>query len=694
MSSEPNRRAGATERHGTDLYADGRVDPADGNTLAAIDGDGARAVGTSVRSATGTARRTTPVTTCHCAVANTGAGAGAPVVALIGAPNSGKSTLFNALTGSRVTVGNWPGTTVEVSRGVWSQRTLLDLPGAYSLDPLSPDEELTRDLLLTDPDDRPDLVIVVADAANLARGLYLVSQVRENRQRVIVALTMLDVAHRRGIEIDTYALSQALGCPVVELDPRRREGLGALNTAVAASLDAPEPRRRPHDCCADELEKADERFAWVAAAVEAGALDPGEERVSFSDRLDRVATAPVLGPLLFLGVMWLVFQVTTTVAAPIQDFFDQLFSGPLTDGALAGFAALGLTGSWVEGLVVNGLIAGVGMVLTFVPLMALMFVLLALLEDSGYLARAAVVTDRLMRSIGLPGKAFLPLVVGFGCNVPAISATRILGDGRQRLLTALLVPFTSCTARLTVFVLVSTVFFGPWAGTVVFGMYVSSILLIVGTGLLLRRTLWRAMGTEPLVIDLPPYQLPTLRLTAAVTWTRLQGFLRTASGIIVATVCAVWLLQSIPAHGVGGFGQVDVEDSVYGVAAQAITPVFEPAGFAQWQTTSALVVGFVAKEAVISSWAQTYALDEPEGQDPGSLGDRILVDFAQSSGGHPIPAALAFMIFLMAYTPCVATLAAQVREIGWRWTGFGIALQLAIAWGLAVVVFQVGSLWW
>ncbi len=424
-------------------------------------------------------------------------------------------------------------------------------------------------------------------------------------------------------------------------------------------------------------------------------VEPGQERVSFSDRIDRVATAPVLGPLLFLGVMWLVFQVTTTVAAPLQDFFDTLFSGPLTDAALAGFAAIGLEGSWVERLVVDGLIAGVGMVLTFVPLMALMFVLLALLEDSGYLARAAVVTDRLMRAIGLPGKAFLPLVVGFGCNVPAISATRILSDGRQRLLTALLVPFTSCTARLTVFVLLGTVFFGQWAGTVVFAMYVVSILLVVGVGLLLRRTLWRTMGAEPLVIDLPPYQLPTLRLTATVAWTRLAGFLRTASGIIVVTVCAVWLLQSVPAHNNAAFGEVAVEDSVYGVAAEAITPAFAPAGFAQWQTTSALVVGFVAKEAVISSWAQTYALDEPEeGGDPGSLGQRIMADFTESSGGHPIPAALAFMVFLMAYTPCVATLAAQWREIGGRWTLFGIAMQLAVAWGLAVLVFQVGSLWW
>lgn len=304
--------------------------------------------------ATGT-RKAAPLTTCHCASATGGAGEGAPVVALIGAPNSGKSTLFNALTGSRITVGNWPGTTVEVSRGAWQQRTLLDLPGAYSLDALSPDEELTRDLLLAD--DRPDVVIVLVDAANLARSLYLVSQVREHRQRVVVALTMLDVATRRGIEVDPVALSDALGCPVVALDPRRRSGLRGLEVAVAHALRDDPPKRRVHDCCADELVKADERFVWVAAAVEAAADHSGAEQLTWSDRIDRVATAPVLGPLLFLGVMWLVFQVTTTVAAPLQDFFDSLFSGPVTDGALAGFAALGLSGTWIEGLVVDGLIA-------------------------------------------------------------------------------------------------------------------------------------------------------------------------------------------------------------------------------------------------------------------------------------------------------------------------------------------------
>lgn len=653
---------------------------------------------------------------CHTG-GGVGAGPEAPVVALVGAPNTGKSTLFNALTGARVTMGNWPGTTVEVSRGLWKtttaaatctcdectcddaeQRldiTLVDLPGAYSLDPHSPDEELTRQLLVGVPDDeRPDLCVVACDASRLANSLYLVAQLRERRLPILVALTMVDVAAKRGITVDPATLSQALGCPVVAIDPRRRAGLEALAAAVRDGLGRPAPASRPVPSTTDQLELDDDRFGWIAGAVAAGTSAPAEHARTFSDTVDRWVTAPVLGPLIFLGVMWLVFQITTAVAAPLQDLLDGVFAGPVSDGATWLLGSLGLGGSWVEGLVVDGLIAGVGMLLTFVPLMTLMFVLLALLEDSGYLARAAVVTDRLMRAIGLPGRAFLPLIVGFGCNVPAISATRILPSARQRVLTALLVPFTSCTARLTVFVMLGSVFFGPYAGTAVFAMYVVSIHLVVLAGLVLRRTLWRTMGTDPLIIDLPAYQVPTLRLTASVTWVRLKGFLQTASGIIVATVCAVWLFQSIPTQPGQAFGEVPVAQSAYGVAAQAITPVFAPAGFAQWQTTSALVVGFVAKEAVVSSWAQTYALEEPSGADPGSLGERVRSDFEASSGGHPVPAALAFMVFLLAYTPCVATLAAQWREIGPKWTLFGVAMQLATAWLLAVAVFQVGRLFW
>jgi ferrous iron transport protein B len=373
---------------------------------------------------------------------------------------------------------------------------------------------------------------------------------------------------------------------------------------------------------------------------------------------------------------------------------DVFFADILTGWAESLLASLGWSAAWIHGLLIEGLIGGVGSVLTFAPLMAIMFVLLALLEDSGYLARAAVVTDRMMRHLGLPGQAFLPLVVGFGCNVPGISATRILPLPRQRLLTALLVPFTSCTARLTVYLMIGDVFFGRWAGTVTFAMYVASILLVIGTGLLLKATLWRTMPDPPLVLDLPPYQRPTLALTAAVSWRKLKGFLATAGGIIVAVVVAVWVLQSIPyGTGGGGFGEVDVSDSLYAAIARWIAPVFTPAGFGSWDLASTLIVGFVAKEAVISSWAQTYAVEDPAtGGAIAGMSDALHASFGQASGGYTLPAVIAFLVFFLAYTPCVATLAAQTREIGAKWTWIGVALQLVVAWVLAVLVFQIGRL--
>jgi ferrous iron transport protein B len=331
------------------------------------------------------------------------------------------------------------------------------------------------------------------------------------------------------------------------------------------------------------------------------------------------------------------------------------------------------------------------MLLTFVPLMAIMFSLLAVLEDSGYLARAAVVTDRMMRALGLPGRAFLPLIVGFGCNVPAVSATRVLPDARQRLLTVLLVPYTSCSARLTVYVLVASSFFGARAGDVVFGMYVLSIVLVLVGGLLLRSTLLRGVAHEDLVLDLPRYQLPMPRLLAAVTWMRLSAFLRTAGGIIVTTVLIIWVLSTVQVRDAPT--AEPVQNSAYGQLATAAAPIFAPAGFGDWHATGALAVGFVAKEAVVSSWAQTYATIEPNDlTSPGHLGEHLREDFERSSGGHVVPAVLAFLVFLLGYTPCVATLAAQRREVGGRWTAVGVGVQFGLAWVIAVAVFQIGRL--
>lgn len=627
-------------------------------------------------------------------------------VLLVGNPNVGKSTVFNAMTGSRQRVMNAPGTTVELQTGTWRTDTgelgVVDLPGTYSLFARSPDEQVVADALRAAG---PDAVaVVVLDATALSRSLYLLAQVASTGLPVVAAVTMIDVARTHGTAPDASALAHLLGIPVVLLDPRTGAGLPQLAAAVQAHDGRPvtgvpvsaEPR---DDDLASRLAGAEHLFAWVEDVTShLQPHRPGHRTVT--DAVDRILLNPWSGiPVLGL-TMWALFQLATTAAAPAMGLVARTVTGPLTAAARA--VLRGWAPPWLDGLLVDGILAGVGTVLSFVPLIAIIYAALALLEDSGYMARAALLADRAMRSLGLDGRAMLPLMIGFGCNVPALSATRILPDARQRLITGLLIPWTSCAARLTVYVLLAGVFFPDHAGTVIFALYVLSIGLVVTGGLVLRRTAFREVRREALVLVLPAYQRPRLLPIARSVWSRVASFATKAGRIIVVTLTLMWVLMAVPTEPGHPIGDVPVEASVYGRVAVGIAPVFAPAGFDDWHLAAALATGFVAKEVVVGSLAQSYAVAMPDtaeanGAAAADGADRALADglrttLAATSGGHPAAAAAAFMVFVLGYTPCVATLAEQRRLFGLRWTAGAMGVQLVTAWLLAVAVFQVGRL--
>lgn len=483
---------------------------------------------------------------------------------------------------------------------------------------------------------------------------------------------------------------------------------------------------------------ADRRYGWINGLVREAVRRENQDRLTLSDKIDKIVTHRALGIPIFLALMWAVFKLTSDVSAPMLDWVDSVMGGPLTIWATALLNAAGLTGTWVESLVVDGVIAGVGGVLVFVPVLMSLYFALALLEDSGYMARAAFVMDRLMHLLGLHGKSFLPMLVGFGCNVPAIYATRTLENPKDRILTGLLVPFMSCSARLPVYVLFSAIFFARDAGLVVFAMYTLGIVTAIVLGILMKNTLFKTKEQSPFVMELPPYRLPTLKGIWFSMWERTAGFVKKAWTIILATSVIIWLLLSIPVKPGAEFANVDTGDSAFAAVSGAIAPVFAPLGFGSWESSGAIVTGFLAKEVVISAMMQTYNASEvelsaeselaqsttflqdvggilssfavaavdtvksiplviginlfPAEEEPANtaLMDRVAAGFAASSGGHAQLAALAFMVFVLIYTPCVTAVAAMRHELGTKWMLFSVFGQLALAWLMALAVYQIG----
>ncbi len=662
-------------------------------------------------------------------------------IALAGNPNVGKTTLFNAITGARQHVGNWPGVTVTKKTGKKTYKgteiEVVDLPGTYSLTAYSTDEVVARDYVV---EEKPDVVVQIVDATNLERNLYLTTQLMELGVKVVIALNMWDLAESSGDVIDTKKMDDFLEIPVVKTVADKGRGVDDLLDEIIK--ESGKGKHHEHEVSyGDDVEKKvielekilgnDSALAgkyplrWLAVKLldgdekiiekvnessvadqingvlntinkedyEAAMADKRYEtinavlpqfcsmcvkEISFSDMVDRVVTNKYLGIPVFLTMMWAAFEVTFTVATPFMEIVDMFF------GWLAGVVAENVTSPWLGSLLGDGIVAGVGAVLIFVPSIFLLFMMLALLEDSGYMARAAFVMDKLMYKIGLNGKSFIPMLMGFGCNVPAIMGTRTIEDDGDRLVTILVNPFISCGARLPVYILLAGAFFGRDAGAVIFGLYMLGILVAVLSAKLLRGTVVKG-SASPFIMELPPYRLPTLKASAIHMWEKGYLYLRKAGTIILLGVVLVWVLSAIPAPGVEAeFASEDIlgtGDSMVGAIGKVLEPLVSPLGF-DWRIAIALIFGFIAKEIVVGAMGVIYGV----GEDEGALSE-ILVGGAMS----PLTA-LGLMVFTLLYMPCIACVGVIKSETGsWKWALFSVAYGTALAWIAAFLIYNVGT---
>lgn len=710
-------------------------------------------------------------------------------VAVAGNPNAGKSTLINAIAGSRLHVGNWPGVTVEkkearfefAGRGI----RLIDLPGTYSLSPYTQEEIIARDYLLRE---KPDLIINVVDATNLERNLYLTVQLLELEIPTVMALNIFDEAQAKGFKIDVDGIAEMLGITVIPTAAVKNQGLQELLAAVLATAERQENRRPRQLSYGEDIDRAiaeigqnltdkhpqlAERYPlrWLACKLleadpevtKEANLVPGEvageavdhlrrahgedieslmadaryglangltrevlqrpeiRKEELTEKIDRIVLNRFLGIPIFLAAMWLMFKLTFDLSAPFGDWLDGMIAGPFMRWTAAGLGAVGAP-DWTVSLAVEGVMAGVGFVLVFVPVIFAMMFFITFLEGSGYMARAAFVMDRAMHAIGLHGKSFIPMLLGFGCNVPGIYATRTLENPRDKALTALLVPLMSCGARLPVYVLFAGVFFGAAAGTVIWSLYLLGIALAIVMGMIFKRTLFR--GETPMfIMELPPYRLPSFRSLCLHTWEKGKHFLIKAGTYILAVSVFVWFALNLP------WGVESKRDSYLGQAGAAIAPVFEPLGFGTWEAASSLLTGVVAKEIVVGTMGEIYApgaLEESTNETVPTLGEdlrEIVVSFGgalkeagsnvvstfgvsslaieEETNDSPLKEAVrgsftplsayAFMAFVLLYMPCVVVAIAMRQEFGtWKWFGIAFAYQTALAWSVALIIYQGG----
>jgi len=726
------------------------------------------------------------------------------VVGVLGNPNCGKTTLFNALTGARQRTGNWPGVTVERKEGHYSfegsEIDLVDLPGVYSLDPShsSIDEVVARKYIMSG---EADMILNVIDASNLERNLYLTVQLLEMRVPVVIALNMTDVARERGIAIDRERLSSMLGCPVIETIASRGQGINELKQLVLrTAINRPRPSlpisyselieeslKETEILIASYAETAALNPRWVAVQILEGASEccreagedvvklatkrrhrieevegedidiliadrrygvarqisreimrreTGKSRTS-SDFIDSIILHRWLGVPIFLFVMYLMFTFTINIGGAFIDFFDILAGAIFVEGVAEILTSIG-SPEWLIVLLANGVGAGIQVVATFIPIIGFLYLFLSFLEGSGYMSRAAFVMDRFMRSLGLPGKAFVPLIVGFGCNVPAIMAARTLDNPRERILTVMMAPFMSCGARLSVYALFAAAFFPVGGQNMVMALYVIGILFAMLTAFVLKKSLLRGEAT-PFIMELPSYHMPTLKGVLLHTWERLRGFMMDAGKLIVLMVVVINVLNSIGTD--GSFGNEDSNQSVLSSVGRSIQPVFEPMGISEenWPATVGIFTGLLAKEVVVGALDAMYsnlagAINDDEAQpfslalrweeasvsvrdnlvdvlhnlgDPLGLGILETADdlaaaaeeqaVSTSTFGAMVErfdgqaGAFAYLLFILLYAPCVAATSAIFRETSSRWTLFAVFWSTGLAYMTSVIFYQFAT---
>jgi len=732
---------------------------------------------------------------CHGAEDAVAATTGQPVIAVAGNPNCGKTTLFNLLTGARQHVGNWPGVTVEQRRGVASMHgmkaSVVDLPGVYSLlGGGGTDQAVARDFLL---DGNVDLVLNIVDASNLERHLALTAELLETGRPLVLVLNMVDEAKAQGLEPRTEELSKALGVPVIPMVARTGHGKQDLLNAVSRALQTPpQPARIRYPAVVEDalhtlsealgeghaarrrfgalrlLEGAadadspavgellgavrarvtaatdeeagdllaDARFGWAHALATSAMRRGGRvgRRQRVTDALDRIALHDWLGVPVFLLVLYLVFVVSFSGGNIFLDFFDQASAALLINGVGHALYSVGLP-AWLVSVIAGGLGGGLNLVIAFIPPIGLTFLFLALLDDSGYMARAAYAMDRLMRRLGLPGNALVPMVIGFGCNVPAVMGSRIIEDPRGRMLTVLMQPFMSCSARLTIYMAFAVVFFRSDGGQVVFLLYVLGIVVALLTAWLLGKTAVRGEAL-PFVMELPPYRLPSVQSVLVQSWQRLKVFLFRVGRVIAVIGLVLFILP-----GIGwtskGLQTTDINHSLLAQGSRALVPLFEPMGIKEdnWPAVSGLIAGAAAKEIVIGTlngiyqrqnsadlmnayrdpdigaqlWravktipanAMTFVstLNDPLGlSDLGSTQAAEQASGADSATLKAIAAgftplsAFAYLVFVLLYVPCASTMGALRREVGWGWMVFSMLYGIGLGWGAGTVIYQVGT---